>query len=122
MRSIMILPIPETGCPPDSETPGCQPLSSLKLAIPWRSLGDIAFIGRVVVIDSAILRRTLVKLYKANDNPTTRDKVPIVAIAAVLGYFSRSIDDCVFWIDCVVYSDIRNLVSLCINRKFANVI
>ena len=118
----MILPIPETGCPPDSKTPGCQPLSSLKLAFPWRSLGDIAFIRRAVVINSAILRRTLVKMYKANDNPTASDKVPIVAIAAVLGYFSRSIDDCVVWNDCVVYSGVRNLVSLCINGKFANVV
>ncbi len=55
-------------------------------------------------------------MYKANEDPATRDKVPIVAIAAVLGYFSWSVDDCAVWID------VRSLMSLCINGEFADVV
>ena len=52
----MILPVPKTGCAPDSEAPGCQPLSSLKFDFPWKLFGDIAFTRKFVVDDSAILR------------------------------------------------------------------
>ena len=43
---------------------------------------------------------------KANDEPATSDKVPEVAIAAALGYFSRSVDDCVVCDDCFGYGDV----------------
>ena len=59
---------------------------------------------------------------KANDEPPTRDKVPDVTIAAILGYFSRSIDDCVVCNHCAVYCHVRSLMLLRIYGEFANMI
>ena len=60
-------------------------IEQLETGFSMTILAILHSIRRVVVIDSAILRRTLVEMYKANDNPTTSEKVPVVAIAAIVG-------------------------------------